>query len=535
VPAKELLSRRLFSALACASGVGDKSIYRQVISPPLPQTSRNDLHRNSGHRWRWDLIMGAYHFRPIEGITTMDPRNRRFASLVIVLAVSPAVAAEKPVAIGSRLELFADGYLIGKLSGDAKLKLHEPKPHEVVLVTGKPWEGNTCAYYTIFQEGKKYRMYYRGSHWDTAKKRATHLEVTCYAESSDGIHWTKPNLGLFEFNGSKKNNIVWNGIGTHCFTPFIDTNPDCPADAKYKAISRGRPRAKKGLYAFGSADGIHWKLMSKQPVITLGAFDSQNLAFWDPARKRYVAYYRNFRNGMRDIMTCTSNDFLHWSKPQYLKISGAPREHLYTNAVRPYPRAPHLKIGFPTRYLPQGSKVAPTFMLSRDGLNFHRWQRPVIPNTAPKDRDGNRSNYMTWGLLQLPGKPREYSVYATEAYYTGPDSRVRRFTYRVDGFVSVHSGEKGGELVTKPLTFTGQALVLNSAANRNGSLKVELQDAAGKPISGFTASDCKPLTGDEIAGKVTFAGGDVGKLAGKTVRLRFVLKNADLYSLRFAK
>lgn len=465
----------------------------------------------------------------------MKRRERLLSALLITAFAAAPAAAEKPRAIGSRLELFADGYLVGKLSGDAKQTLHEPTPHEVVLVTDKPWEGNTCAYYTIFQDGKKYRMYYRGSHYNTATKKATHPEVTCYAESTDGIHWTKPDLGLYAFNGSKQNNIVWNGIGTHCFAPFIDANPDCPADAKYKAISRGRPRAKKGLYVFQSPDGIHWKLMSKTPVITIGAFDSQNLAFRDPVRKLYVAYYRNFRNGKRDIMTCTSKDFLHWSKPQYIKISGGPREHLYTNAVRPYPRAPHIKIGFPTRYLPKGSKVAPTFMLSHDGLNFYRWQQPVIPNTAPKDRDGNRSNYMTWGLLQLPGKPAEYSVYATEAYYTGPDSRVRRFTYRVDGFVSVQSGEKGGELVTKPLTFTGRSLVLNFATKRNGSLKVELQDAAGKPIRGFAASDCKPLTGDEIAGKVKFAGGDVGKLAGKTVRVRFVLNNADLYSMRFAK
>jgi len=463
------------------------------------------------------------------------------ALLFPLLLALPADAAEKPIPIGSRLELFADGALVGRLSGDAKLKLHEPKPREVVLVTGEPWEGNTCAYYAIYQDGKKYRMYYRGSHSEGPKKRAAHPEVTCYAESRDGIRWTKPNLGLYSFPSSslgtrsKKNNIVWNGIGTHCFTPFIDANPDCPADAKYKAISRGRPQAKKGLYAFQSADGIHWKLMSKQPVITLGAFDSQNLAFWDPVRKQYVAYYRNFRDGKRDIMTCTSKDFLLWSKPRYIKITGAPREHLYTNAVQAYPRAPHFKIGFPTRYLPQGSKVAPTFMLSRDGLNFHRWPQPVIPNSAPKDRDGNRSNYMTWGLLQLPGKPKEYSVYATEAYYTGPDSRLRRFTYRVDGFVSVRSGEKGGELVTKPLTFTGKSLVLNFATNAKGSLKVELQDAAGKPIAGFTASDCKLLTGDEIAGKVTFSGGDVGQLAGKPVRLRFVLKHADLYSMRFAR
>ena len=59
-------------------------------------------------------------------------------------------------------------------------------------------------------------------------------------------------------------------------------------------------------------------------------------------------------------------------------------------------------------------------MTSRDGVLFRRWSEELIPITAPKDRDGNRSNYMTWGLLQLPGNDRELSVYATEAYYAGP-------------------------------------------------------------------------------------------------------------------
>ena len=229
-------------------------------------------------------------------------------------------------------------------------------------------EGNTSAYYTIFQDGKKYRMYYRGSHWDTTTKKAAHREVTCYAESTDGIHWKKPNLGLFAFNGSKKNNIVWDGIGTHCFTPFKDTNPDCSADARYKALSRGRPRAKKGLYAFHSADGIHWTLTRKTPVITVGAFDSQNLAYWDPNRKLYVAYYRQFRNGI------ARHYDLHVERLPQLDEASIPEDR---RRAAPTPlhqrhatvsRAPHLTIAFPTRYIPKGSRVEPTFMVSRDGF-----------------------------------------------------------------------------------------------------------------------------------------------------------------------
>lgn len=464
-------------------------------------------------------------------------RYRTFGACVLLMAVAPTfTTAAEPVDVGTRLELFVDGFIVDRIAGDAQLVLHQPEPQEVVLVTDKPWEGNTSAYYTIFQDGEVYRMYYRGSHWDPEAQQATHREVTCYAESRDGMHWYKPELGLFEFEGSKANNIVWDGIGTHCFAVFKDANPDCKPEVRYKAISRGRPRGKKGLYVFQSPDGIHWELMHPEPVITNGDFDSQNLAFWDPVRKLYVDYHRKSRDGKRDIMTATSTDFVHWSEPKFLIYSGAPHEHLYTNAVLPYPRAPHIKLGFPTRFLPPKEQVEPTLMASRDGRTFHRWSEALIPRTAPKDRDGNRSNYMTWGMVQLPGNDREISMYATEAYYTGPDSRVRRFSYRVDGFASVRGPASGGEVTTKALTFAGRELVLNYVAAEGGSVRVELQDTGGAAIEGFSLDDCKPLGGDAIAGAVTWgADADLAAHAGKPVRLRFRLENADLFSFQFRK
>ena len=164
-------------------------------------------------------------------------------ALIALRATSPSVLAAEPVDVGSRLELFVDDFLIDRLSGDATRQLQEPEPREVVLVTGEPWEGNTSAYYTVFRDGDIFRMYYRGAHWDEVNKRETHPEVTCYAESKDGIHWTRPRLGLFEFGGSKENNIVLVGNGTHCFTAFKDANPDCRPEARYKGLTSGHPRA----------------------------------------------------------------------------------------------------------------------------------------------------------------------------------------------------------------------------------------------------------------------------------------------------
>ena len=143
---------------------------------------------------------------------------------------------------------------------------------------------------------------------------------------------------------------------------------------------------------------------------------------------------------------------------------------------------------------------------------------------------------MTWGLVQLPGNDKEYSTYATEAYYTGPDSRVRRFTYRVDGFVSLRAGAGGGELVTKPLVFSGGKLAVNFVTREGGRLRVELQDADGRPIERFTLADSTPIRGDAIDQPVAWKNGDdVGALAGKPIRVRFELNNADLFSFRFGE
>ncbi|MHC4632557.1 MAG: SGNH/GDSL hydrolase family protein, partial [Planctomycetota bacterium] len=252
---------------------------------------------------------------------------------ILAKYVSPSVAdADSPKAldIGSRLELFVDDFLIEQME-EVNLTLHRPICREVVIVHDRPWEGNTCGYHTIFKDGDLYRMYYRGWNHDNKTQKQLHKAMVCYAESSDGIHWNRSSLGLVEFDGSKNNNIILKGPGSHNFTPFKDANPNCAPDKRYKAVARGEDDGHKKLFAFQSADGIHWQLMQSEPVITEGAFDSQNLAFWDPVRKEYRCYFRDFHSGVRGIKTSTSIDFIRWTKPVWLQYPGAPKEHLYTN------------------------------------------------------------------------------------------------------------------------------------------------------------------------------------------------------------
>jgi hypothetical protein len=470
------------------------------------------------------------------------PTIRPLVALVLLLS---SARADEPIALGDRRELLVDDFLLEHLEG-ATLQLHAPEPREVVLVCDAPWEGNTSAYFTLFQDGDRFRAYYRGSHFDETTKRGTHPEFTCYAESRDGVRWEKPSLGLVPFAGSTANNIILSDPeASHNFAPFRDTNPAAPPEARYKALAGGKTpvngKPRPCLHAYVSPDGIRWKRLQDEAVITAGAFDSQNLAFFDATRGVYRAYWRYFTagstdengwkpKGVRAIRTAVSRDFRTWDDPVDLDYGDAPDEHLYTNAIRPYDRAPHLFLGFPTRFQPAHQQVEPVFMTSRDGVRFRRWPREIIPITAPEDRDGNRSNYLAHGLFQLPGQDRELSVYATEAYYTGPGSRLRRFAYRVDGFVSARA-EATGSVLTKPFTFTGDALFVNLRSG--GPTRFELQDAAGRPLPGFSLQDCAPLQLDEIETRVAWTGGSLAPHAGQAVRLRAALDRADWFAFRF--
>lgn len=490
----------------------------------------------------------------------------------MVLLMSSQALAQEPVQVGSRLELFVEDTLIERLEAGARLELHQPVRREIVFTTDAPWEGNASAYPSVVQDGKTIRLYYHGLHYpnggEAAAVRPAYPAVMCYAESEDGIRFRRPELGVCEFQGSKANNIVLNremvkavgGDPAHTAT-FLDTNPGCPTDQRYKTIMLG----KGGLFCLVSPDGIHWSLLSDQPIITEGAFDSQNLAFWDPVRRQYREYHRGFRDGVRDIMTAVSDDIRHFPAPQWLSYPGSQPEHLYINQVHPYPRAPHIFIGFPMRYTDTGwsdpmldlpgaaerisrAKGSPrygttvtdaVFMASRDGLSFKRWPEAFIrPGPQSQGTWVYGDNMIAWGLVQTPSAtehaPDEISMYVTENYWEGTGVEYRRFTLRQDGFVSVKAPLSGGEIITKPLIFEGGNLALNLETSGAGGVQVEILDADFKPVEGYTLADCPAIRGDTLRHIVRWkSGGDVRPLAGKPVRLRFVLRDADLYAFQF--
>ncbi|MCA9057441.1 MAG: hypothetical protein KDA85_03045 [Planctomycetaceae bacterium] len=488
---------------------------------------------------------------------------------------SSAVLAQAPVDVGLRRELFVDDALIEKLGG-LRRELQHPVPQQIAIEHNSPWEGAGSAYHSLIRDGELYRLYYRGSQLGVENGRLrTGQQVYCYAESRDGITFTKPNLGIHEFQGSTDNNIILTGLGTHNFAPFLDARPDCPAASRYKAL--GGVAAEGGLFAFHSPDGIHWSLMNDRPVVTEGAFDSQNLAFWDAYAGCYRAYFRTFTGGVttgqvwkpegfRAIRTATSSDFLHWETEGDLVYKDSPVEHLYTNQIAPYHRAPHLLIGFPTRYVERGwspsMRALPDrtqreeraaahlrygtalteglLMASRDGVHFERWNEAFLrPGPERPDTWLYGHQYIAWQSVEtksaLPGAPPELSLYASEGSWHGDGNALRRYTLRLDGFVSVHGDWKGGTLLTRPIQTDANQLNLNFATSAVGSIRVEIQNLDGEPLPGFSLDECAELFGDAIDRPVEWQQGrNVAFALKQPVRLLFELKDADLYAWQFA-
>ena len=436
------------------------------------------------------------------------------------------------------------------------LRLHRPVDEGRVLAFDRPWEGAFCAYVTVLHSADKYQLYYRGlarSDPDVNKN-----QVTCYAESTDGKVWTKPALNLFPHSDAGTSNIVLADASvSHNFCPFIDTRPGVAPGQRYKAVGGSQTT---GLIAYASPDGAHWQKLRDAPVLTKeqiaesNVFDSQNVPFWSESERKYLLYYRVYKNHKRRIARVQSDDFLTWTNPTLMEYrhadQPAPIEELYTNQTHPYFRAPHIYVATAARFM-LGRRVLTTqqaaaihvdpkyfndtsdaiFMTSRGGSVYDRtFMEAFVAPGIGAENWVSRTNYPALNVVQTG--ENEMSLYVNQNYGQ-PTAHLRRYSLRLDGFASVHGDYDGGEMLTHPLKFTGSQLFLNFSTSAAGGIRVELQDDRGAVIPGFALADCQELIGNEIERPVTWKGGDVTKLSGRSVRLRFVMHDADLFAMRF--
>tara|TARA_Y100000590_G_scaffold227562_1_gene256863 strand:- start:1091 stop:2527 length:1437 start_codon:yes stop_codon:yes gene_type:complete len=468
--------------------------------------------------------------------------------------------------IGSRRELFIDYYLVDSMDG-VELRLHEPRDEGVALQLDQPWEAPYPCYFTVLKEEDRYRMYYRGRHGLSGGGGPS--ASTCYAESSDGVVWERPHLGLVEINGSYDNNAITTGGNfSGYFSVTMDTRPSVDPSERFKALSGSPPSA------FVSEDGIHWNRLTQEPVMfhDKPAWDSQNVAFWSESEGCYVAYVREYKllgdtveessleyrkrygkdgHGIRWISRTTSDDFVNWSPLVQMDCGDTPDEQLYTNGTHPYFRAPHIYISLAKRFMDgrkalsdeQAEQLVPdighrcdssdsVFMTSRGGNRYDRTFMEGFIRPGPSPRDWiSRDNTPALGVV--PGGARDMYLYRL-SQYGQPTVHLSRYSIRLDGFISVNADYSGGEFVTKPFKFKGDKLEINYATSAAGGIQVEILDQEGFPVAGYGLEDCPEFFGDEIDRVVEWENGpDVGILEGKVVRLRFYMKDADLYSVKF--
>lgn len=502
--------------------------------------------------------------------------------------------------VADHVQLLIDTALVGSVQG-VELVMNEPfQDHETVLAADRPWETLIHSSNTVIRDGDRLRMWYfaiRFTHppgataedtyegFKSFYRRYPYDEFICYAESTDGLHWQKPDLGLYEFAGSRSNNIVLDPSGGrryHGCCVFVD--PAAETAARYKMWSPLQalaspddavPAPADGMRRFHSRDGTRWEQHLPDTPDPPGNYDSYNPVFYDVRLGRYVGYKRHWTEDLdgrlwtryRAIHRWESPDFEQWTCTGEIRLTDAIDESvavrrqrpadtcildMYTQPVVQHPSNPQLYLMFPSAFWHWGlpkwgmhhkggfpDRLDVQLAVSRDGI---LWQRA-----------GGRRPFLRPGTS---GQPDSASVYMfpnpidsgaeTWLYYGGnnvkhggawSESRggIFRARLRRDGFGSADASYAGGELVTVPLRFSGTVLELNVDTGAGGVIRVEILDDEMSPIRGFDADDADELNGNDLHMAATWRGSsEVGSLSGRPVRLRFLMRDAKLYGFAFS-
>jgi len=476
----------------------------------------------------------------------------RLFRLAILLACSGAADA-MPLR-----HLFLDPALVQQ-ADKVSLHVNPPQQREIVIRPDKPWEQLMISFYlTVLDEEGKLRM------WYICRDKANHPNVA-YAESRDGVRWTKPNLGIATYEGSKENNLT----GLTSLEGVVFRDPNAPAQERYAYVTH---LWTEGMIRFHSPDGLRWQ-RDKTPLLRLGA-DTQNVTFWDERLGKYVLYLRGWQRGAdqklyrkvvrAEVSSLTSplavapsrKSLYLWGKEKVPVIGNEfptvfaadehdpPNSDVYNLSAQPYPLDPRWYVGFPSMFQREqhmsDGRLEVQFTGSRDGITWHRYDRKPY---APLGLAGSESANMTFMGTGLIVRGDEIWQYGTgfhsrhgdrEARQKKTDGVIYRYVQRVDGFVSLNFDAAGGKCVTAPVKVDGARLLLNVDTGALGQLRAGLLDADGKAIAGFGTNDCKALRTNSTRAEVSWAGGsDIATIKGHDVRLMFTGSRAKLYSFRF--
>jgi hypothetical protein len=429
-----------------------------------------------------------------------------------------------------------------------RLEAQPPTRLGPVIANDKPWEYSLC-YPTLGQLDGKYRMWYEV----IAPREQGGADMLCYAESTDGVKWEKPELGLVEFAGNKRNNIVFAesvaGHGFHGIGVFYD--PSAASEQRYKLVynSRGTPeqiaqlKAKRPgsvtslgesknllICCAASPDGIRWKPLP-QPLMSHMS-DTGTTMYYDQVLRRYVGYFRTSFMNRRVVgrSECATLDE-PWPAPEtacWTDASESPSEDYYTNGKSLYPGTKTFHLLFPTIYERFSDSAIIRMLCSIDGKT---WMFPAgrgnLLEQGPEGSWDGGCVFAGNGMAEIAGN----RVALPYIGYGLPHKFPRLVRCGEVGFVvwqkqrlSAIVADEEGEFFTTPLSTPANTLRLNFHARRNGFVKVEIVGRNGRTID-----DCDPLFGDSYDKTVTWKGQSALNALGG-VTLRFRLRSAKLFS-----
>ncbi|MFN0170628.1 MAG: hypothetical protein ACKV22_29755 [Bryobacteraceae bacterium] len=473
----------------------------------------------------------------------------------------------KPVELGPHRQLFFDDSVLESRHGLTRV-VHKPvKLPKPIIVGDQPWEGwavyphgSPCVLWD--DEDKVYKMWYQAYSVSPPQKERY---VMCYATSKDGMAWQKPKLGIHEFRGSRDNNIVIMGNSQWALTNVIKDPRDPDPKRRYKSLSWD----DHAISVAFSPDGIRWDLYSGNPVMK-GTGDSHNILPYDESIGKYVGYLRPGRElgqGKRVIGYSVSDDFIRWSpievilRPDTLDPLG---DEFYQMPVMKYegkylgflwvyhnaPKWPWPRGIFDRKNLRGSEQTLDTQLtFSHNGKDFIRagdratflgvgapgaWDEGMVDvsTVVPRGDDlwvyyaGSTAKHFFEDLLNLNKvvNGRRWMIAIGLA-------RLRR-----DRFVSLRAGPQEGFAMTR-LVSIGEASQLIVNANAiGGQLEVELVDEYIRPVPGFTRAEFTPIRTDGVSQVCRWKKNlNLAALSGKTVRLRFYLRSADLFAFELVK
>jgi hypothetical protein len=486
---------------------------------------------------------------------------------------------------GKTLLLIDDHYVLYR-SGTERV-MHEPVRHELnPLITPETEYEGEVAWTSIYRDpvSGKYQVWYQGyAGYHAQLPQCT----TCYAESDDGLHFTKPDQGLFKWNGHDTN-IVMVGNGGHsfryCNSVIVDERDPDP-DKRYKMayfdFAEERWGGAPGLHVAFSPDGINWTVpdipMPRQPIyyagyertvpcrdeprregqwiVPLSSSDARDV-FYDESREEFVDYGKMWldgpggKTGWKHAMGRTaSKDFINWSKPELVLTpddDDLPWVEFHTSPVFRHADCYFALVQILNRAV-GGGVIDIELIISRDGFN---WQRPFrdnffIPREGGKSFEAGSIFTNTTPVI-LNDEIRlyygAYSMGATSANNDEQNSGIGLVTLPRDRFAGIGTvAVSDHPTLSEPLHDVGQVtlketdltncthMTLNADASA-GDIRVELLDADGYRVEGLTEDDAVLITGDSLRHEVRWNTRAMTDIQGE-YRVRIHLHNAEVFAV----